>query len=70
MMCQFELYRIDIRFYNAKTGVLENVFSDIVDSKTGAEISCCCLDDRHRKLIVGDAVVRNIYMYVYIYRGL
>lgn len=60
----------DIRIYDIETGRLEKVFSDVLDTKTNAEITSFSMDDRHRKFYVGDSYgsirVYNISNGVYI----
>ena len=47
--------RNEARIYDATTGRLTKVFSDVVDPRTGSDITAFCFDDRFRKCFIGDA---------------
>lgn len=44
----------EVRIYDASTGNLVKVFSEILDKRTNADITSFCFDDRHRKFFIGD----------------
>ncbi len=46
--------KTEIRSYDGLTGKLQKVFSEVIDTRTNADLSSFCLDNRHRKCYLGD----------------
>jgi hypothetical protein len=45
----------EVRIYDAITGKLTKVISDVIDQRNKTEITSFCMDDRHRKFYLGDS---------------